>query len=885
MSNADNRRVGATLTRDLRGLRFPANHVKRNGLISALLQDRTTLRVLSAPHGFGKSTLAREYAARLFSEDSVMWVDAASPDFFLGLDEDSSASALSRDSFTSGLVIIDNLPWLHEERARTLSRRIDSMLYAGVEVIVTTLPSCDCLTTLQPDRMLVRADDLLVTESECVSARGIAQDGEDRALELRRWRTAKKKLFGRVPLVMWGADEHAEGTCLEMLFSENLQLSFLKCMFAMLLLGNGNLDDLVQMGIRLRSDEVAMFVCDYPLFGIDSVSGAFEVAEFELDDLRRAITKNRLEEPMLKGAVSLSDRALETLFDRGDSIRGVRILDMFSNAEHCTAWLVQRGWDLIDRGETALASTLLERCSGAVYARSRELQALHAWLVGLSGNRREACHIAERVLGLAMDIGSTLEEPDVAGITARLALAMFGENAVLERRKYQFSVQTGPVSAVDFLGSIIESCTNVEIARAFHLDPSVDDQRLEKARRPPGKQRMNALTAHFTQYADRYRDERAFRIALHLLAHVDSRRAHRLVQEIGCDAIVEMRRCGVRTFSEAALVNDMWHTGYFGLIGPVADRRDARILDGSAHMLNQLSRSCGYGDVSLAWEAPEGKMGKEAKDIELKSPVSGADTMYVRLFGGLEVSVGERYINESGWRRKSRALFSILVVNQGRDVPREELFGQMWPDVSHVHALDNFYTVWSNCISAVGDFPYIERNGEFCRIDPRFVHSDVAEFEQLTRHLLTADQDSNYLLDTFAKIELLYRGDLLPSETDIPIINAQRERYRSLFVDSMIAATECALRVKDVRIALWFARKALEVEEGREDVYRTLMKAQIAAGQRCPAIKTYLRCRDFLRDTLGLDPSIETRELYNELITTDPGLLRLDTTSFLDVGK
>ena len=157
------------------------------------------------------------------------------------------------------------------------------------------------------------------------------------------------------------------------------------------------------------------------------------------------------------------------------------------------------------------------------------------------------------------------------------------------------------------------------------------------------------------------------------------------------------------------------------------------------------------------------------------------------------------------------------------------------------------------------------------------MRSDVAEFEQLTRHLLASDHDAGHLLDTYAKIEVLYRGSLMPSEKNVRAVNAQRDRYRALYVDAMVAATECALQAHDMRVALWFARKAMEEDQTREDVYRALMKAQIASGQRCPAIKTYLSCRDYLQSSLGLDPSIETRELYNALVTTDPELLRLET--------
>lgn len=123
-------------------------HVKRDALISSMLQDRNALRLIMAPHGFGKTELAREYAQRLFPDTSVTWIDAASPDFLLALDRDENMIVRQGDVCAS-LVILDNIPWLHEERAHVLSRHVDAALYAGIEVIATTLPSCDVLSALQ----------------------------------------------------------------------------------------------------------------------------------------------------------------------------------------------------------------------------------------------------------------------------------------------------------------------------------------------------------------------------------------------------------------------------------------------------------------------------------------------------------------------------------------------------------------------------------------------------------------------------------------------------------------------------------------------------------------------------------------------------------------
>lgn len=854
-----------------------ANHVKRDALVSALLQDRAVLRLISAPHGFGKTALAHEYASRLFAGENVAWVDASGPDLLLALDEGRREDIVAQESKPK-LIVFDALPWLHEQRAHALSDFIDSTLFDGIEVLVTTVPSHDCLSALQPESLVIRASDLLVSEQESIPASGIAVTSDERALRVGRWHDAGKRFLGYVPLAFWSMQMNAQGSCIERLFSERLSLSTLKGMFAMLLLGQGDLEDLAYVEAALRSDDVVMLARDYPVFGIDHVTGMFSVGEFRFEDLKQAIVSNALESLVVDGSLPLPQRAIGLILKRGDTSRASAIMDAFCSDEVCASWLIEKGWEFLDSGGVLLAANFLARCPERTYVQSRDLQAMHAWIAGLSGDRREACHIARSVLARA----GGEEESKTALVAAHLATMTFDDDAIISSEKPDFGTGCMSTSPIDFLAAVLEICTNVECARAFRFANASDDVRYETARRAPGKQRVKALRQLFTENADGCGESKAFHLGLHLLAHVDSPELHRLVQDLGCEAILEMRRSGVKTFSAALLTRDLWQSGYFGLMGPVIDRRDAKILDGAAHMLNELARCCGSQRAHIPWEAQGAQSAKGAARGHAQVLLPEAEGMYVRMFGGFELTIGDRYLSESKWRSKARAVFAILVLNQGRDVPREDIFEQVWPGLSHNHALDNFYTAWSNCVAHVGKGPYIERNGEYCRIDPRFVHSDVAEFEQLTRHLLTADRDSSYLLDTYAKIEALYRGKLLPSETRVRTINAQRNRYRALYVDAMVAASECAMRLGDTRISLWFARKAMEEEQSREDVYRTLMRAQIAAGQRCPAIKTYLICRDYLRNTLGLDPSIETRELYNTLITTDPGLLRLELSTFAD---
>ena len=185
--------------------------------------------------------------------------------------------------------------------------------------------------------------------------------------------------------------------------------------------------------------------------------------------------------------------------------------------------------------------------------------------------------------------------------------------------------------------------------------------------------------------------------------------------------------------------------------------------------------------------------------------------------------------------QKARALFALLMLNQGRDVPRDDLFKQMWPGLPRAHALDNFYTVWGNCISIVGEAPHLERNGEYCRIDPRFVRSDVA-----------SSSSSRGICWPPITMRGTCSTPMPRSRFSTAGASCRAREERAAPSTRSVTATAPStsmpwsprrvrpLQAHDMRVALWFARKAMEEDQTREDVYRALMKAQIASGTAVP---------------------------------------------------
>jgi DNA-binding SARP family transcriptional activator len=251
----------------------------------------------------------------------------------------------------------------------------------------------------------------------------------------------------------------------------------------------------------------------------------------------------------------------------------------------------------------------------------------------------------------------------------------------------------------------------------------------------------------------------------------------------------------------------------------------------------------------------------------------------VRLFGGLDVSVGTRQVLERDWRkRKARLLFAMLVLQQGREVPREQIYDHLWPEMDADRSRNNFYVIWSSMKgalvpdSAKGEAcPYVEHTGGVCKVVPEHVYSDVAEFDVLVsaaRQDVHA-KDTSSAIRNYERLIDLYRGDLLPGDVYDDWFSSARDRYRQEFCDAMLTAHRLLTEVGDHPGALRMVRRGIVTDPWREDLYQAALRSHISSGQRSAAIDTYLSCRAHLADQLGLDPSTETMHLYEQVLAME----------------
>ncbi len=267
------------------------------------------------------------------------------------------------------------------------------------------------------------------------------------------------------------------------------------------------------------------------------------------------------------------------------------------------------------------------------------------------------------------------------------------------------------------------------------------------------------------------------------------------------------------------------------------------------------------------------------EDMEALDRRLGTPDCEVRVFGGLDVRVGSRRVTDRDWRkRKARLLFAMLILNCGREMPREQLLDYLWPEMDGERARNNFYVIWSAMKGALSPgidkttpCPYIENTGGMCRIAPNLVKSDVVRFSELVAESLSAEKagDADLAISALEQLAEIYRGELLPGDVYDDWFAQARDTYRIEFGDAMLRASVLLKARGEPTRALSMVRRALIADVWREDLYQAALALQMECGQRSAAIETYATCRRKLADDLGLDPSSETMRLYEQILSME----------------
>ncbi len=224
---------------------------------------------------------------------------------------------------------------------------------------------------------------------------------------------------------------------------------------------------------------------------------------------------------------------------------------------------------------------------------------------------------------------------------------------------------------------------------------------------------------------------------------------------------------------------------------------------------------------------------------------------------------GEEEIPTPAWGyRQARELFFYLFFNA--PVGRGEIGLVFWPDRSSGRMTSAFHAALSQARRAVGGFFVVFRDEKYHWNPEVSYWCDVPEFERLLDRVEETLAEDPRAIPLLEQALDLYRGDFL-EDIDREWCFLRREELGRRRMQALLRLGRLHLSQGKTDPARRVFLQALQVDNYNEEAYRGLMRCLALGGERVAALRTYHRCHRLLRRELGIEPSEETRSLYQAI--------------------
>lgn len=240
----------------------------------------------------------------------------------------------------------------------------------------------------------------------------------------------------------------------------------------------------------------------------------------------------------------------------------------------------------------------------------------------------------------------------------------------------------------------------------------------------------------------------------------------------------------------------------------------------------------------------------------------------VQVLGELTIWRDELPLRSPGKaQRKPLELLALLAAHGGGPIDAGFIIDTLWPSLEADAPKASLEMAVSR-LRKLLDLPeaVLVADGTVA-LDPALVWCDAGAFETLADELQhdlaqgTADAATTQRAE---RLFALYRDRLLGSETLSGRMQMARERLALRYYRAVTAWGSTLEARGDWAAAIALYERALTRDVLAEPIYRALMRAQLARGERAEALRTFRRCRELLASVLGATPAAETLALFHE---------------------
>jgi predicted ATPase/DNA-binding SARP family transcriptional activator len=243
-------------------------------------------------------------------------------------------------------------------------------------------------------------------------------------------------------------------------------------------------------------------------------------------------------------------------------------------------------------------------------------------------------------------------------------------------------------------------------------------------------------------------------------------------------------------------------------------------------------------------------------------------SLHARLLGPVHLAVGERSLSLEAWpRRTARSLLLLLLATPGHRINRDRAVDLLWPDLPPDRARTTWYQALSTLRRVLEPELPAREPSAFLTVDAAMIAlgpdidlwTDVDAFAAALDGSRggAADEQRAALRSALA----LHGGDLLAEEPGAEWAIGRREELRLARQRAVLELAELDLEAGEPLASVPALETVLAADRGAEQLHRALIDAFLAAGEQERALRQYERCRQALRDDLGVEPSDATRDL------------------------
>jgi DNA-binding SARP family transcriptional activator len=229
--------------------------------------------------------------------------------------------------------------------------------------------------------------------------------------------------------------------------------------------------------------------------------------------------------------------------------------------------------------------------------------------------------------------------------------------------------------------------------------------------------------------------------------------------------------------------------------------------------------------------------------------------------------------SKTAFRAKARELLAYFVTHRARDLTRERIQEDLWPEAEPTQSQQVFHnTLWvvRSALNALGESKektnfIVEQDGAY-HLANELVWLDAREFDACVEHAEelaeTAPERAALLWERAVG---LYQGDYLDSAY-AEWASAEQMRLRQMYLRALRKLADSHVARRQLDRAIVFLVKAVALEPFEEALQRKLLHLYAATSDWQALIRQYERLEEMLRREMHVAPDRKTRELYQRLM-------------------